>query len=773
MAGLWRLFIAVVIVAALALAWLVSTTGGARWLAERLMEQQPALQVTVESGSLLDGLTLREIAWIDTELALDVYIDQAVLRWQPECLLEQLLCLDTLHLASVNVGYAEQVQSVDYLLAEARFDFADHTIDATLQVFSKEMGRLQSQLSGALEAHRLMLRFERDDAKGAVTLQGGLDEALTWRGEITQAQVASPAGDWMLEGTPDLSVASTPTRVTLAPHCWAAQPLRLCTQPIDITPEAGQIDLRMDALALEVLRPWLPDTVRLPGSVEGSASLTWSPDVPPRVRLTLDSTDAVIEVSVAEDEPPIVLSYQRVVGDVDLTAGQVGLRVGVASRDIGTGGFAFYLNDPLTETGRLSGSVWLDGVDLAPVAGALSAVRMASGRLRATGQLSGTRQQPDFIGQLSVAGATVLPAEIVNPIEDINVDVALQGDVAILDGQFSAGEGEGALTGVLGWSEGLLRGALRITGELLEIDQGSLVKLAVSPDIAVRLAQESISVSGGLQIPFARIELAAPPAAAVRVSRDAIIVDADGEPLEAILAPARTLNSHVTVQLGDDVRFSGFGASGSLTGSLQLRQIGEANAEAEGVLELVDARYEIYNQRLSIRRGRLIFAGPIAAPRLDIEAVREEVDIMAGVRVTGQPTDPSITLFSDPYMEQSRILAYLLTGRPPGAATPSEEALLAQAALSLGILGGGTLGSALAEQLGIRDFQLEARGQGEGAQVAISGYVAPNLLVRYGVNMFQPQNTLSLRYYLNPKLYLEAVTGADSAVDVIYSFNYD
>ncbi|MBS3786228.1 MAG: translocation/assembly module TamB domain-containing protein, partial [Gammaproteobacteria bacterium] len=169
----------------------------------------------------------------------------------------------------------------------------------------------------------------------------------------------------------------------------------------------------------------------------------------------------------------------------------------------------------------------------------------------------------------------------------------------------------------------------------------------------------------------------------------------------------------------------------------------------------------------------LIFAGPLTDPRVGLEAVREAVDITAGVRVTGQPSQPRITLFSDPYMEQASILAYLLTGRPPGEASASEEALLGQAALSLGVLGGGKWGTALAEQLGIRDFQLEARGQGEDAQVAISGYIAPNLLVRYGVNMFQPQNTLSLRYYLSRQLYLEAVTGGDSAVDVIYSFNYD
>ena len=110
---------------------------------------------------------------------------------------------------------------------------------------------------------------------------------------------------------------------------------------------------------------------------------------------------------------------------------------------------------------------------------------------------------------------------------------------------------------------------------------------------------------------------------------------------------------------------------------------------------------------------------------------------------------------------------------PPGRGPLSGEALLSRAALSLGVFGGGRLGSAIAEELGIEDFQLEATGQGDEAQVAVSGYLAPNLMVRYGVGVFQPQNTLSLRYYLTEQLYLEAVSGAENALDLFYSFNYD
>ncbi|MBS3785858.1 MAG: translocation/assembly module TamB domain-containing protein, partial [Gammaproteobacteria bacterium] len=662
MAGLLRLLIALVMLSALALAWLLSTTEGARWLADRAMGQVSGLQVSVDSGSFLDGLTLNQIHWVDGESDLELSIQKAVLRWQPDCLLNREFCLDTFYVSGINVRSGEQVQTLDYLMADAHFSLATRQIGAALQAVTA------------------------DELGAKLKVEGTFDESLSWQGRINQAEVTLPVGTWSVEGTPGMTVASAQPRVTLEPHCWAGQPLRLCSEPIDITPEAGQINVSMDTLPLEILRPWLPDTLVLPGSMAGSANLLWSPDAEPRARVTMDSPAARIEVNMADDEPPITLSYQRVVADVDITAARAGLRVGIASADIGTGGFAFYVNDPLSEAAALSGSVWLDGVDLSPIAGALPAVRAASGRLRAAGELSGTPAQPEFDGLLRIGDATLLPAQIVNPIEGISLSVALEGNVAVIDGEFASGEGKGQAAGVLGWSDGLLRGALRISGQALEIDQGSLVSLSLDPDIAIRLAQESISVSGELFIPWARIQLAAPPAAAVRVSDDAVLVDDAGEPIVQTVATERTLRSHIQLRLGDDVRFSGFGATGGLTGALQLQQVGGTAAEAEGILELVDAAYEVFGQRLSIRRGRLIFAGPLTDPRVDLEAVREAVDITAGVRVTGQPSQPRITLFSDPYMEQASILAYLLTGRPPGEASASEEALLGQAALSLGVL---------------------------------------------------------------------------------------
>ncbi len=54
----------------------------------------------------------------------------------------------------------------------------------------------------------------------------------------------------------------------------------------------------------------------------------------------------------------------------------------------------------------------------------------------------------------------------------------------------------------------------------------------------------------------------------------------------------------------------------------------------------------------------------------------------------------------------------------------------------------------------------------------VSGYVLPGLQVKYGVGMSDSITTLTLRYRLMPKLYLEAVSGVDPALDLLYQFEF-
>ncbi len=641
------------------------------------------------------------------------------------------------------------------------------------------LGGGELSLQGTPEAHELALDVSEGPVEASMTLEGGVESVGDpWRGVVRQAQITAPDGIWRLQDSPALELNPMTPSLMLAAHCWGRDELRICAEPLRATPESGRLAFSLPAVDLALLDPWLPPGIELPGQVAGDGLLRWQADRPPEARLTLVSENSQLVVTPDAEQPPFELPYDRMVLDADLRPERANVRLGIAAPDLGTGGLVAAFDPAAMATEPtatpLAGQVWFDGIPLAPLAGALPQVRSVDGRLSVEGALSGTVPAPRFQGQVAIRDGEVWPAALASAFEAISLVADVDGDRAELAGAVSAGEGRAELDGQLDWSAGTLMGDLRLAGESLEIDQGALADLRVSPDLQLSLEPERIQFSGDLRVPWARIALMSAPSSAVRVSPDAVRVDRpEPEAPDVMEAAGRVLESDLLIRLGDDVRFEGYGASGRVDGELRLRQAGGAEVQGDGVLELRDARYRAYGQELGIRRGRLVFTGPLEDPRIDIEAVREVGDVVAGVRLEGSVRSPSVTLFSQPVLEQGTILAYLLTGQPPGRGTPGEEALLGQAALSFGLFGGARIGEALAEELGVEDFQLEAVGRGEETQVALSGYLAPNLLIRYGVGVFEPVNTLSLRYYFNRQLYLEAVSGAENAVDIFYSFDYD
>ncbi|AGM40583.1 hypothetical protein SPISAL_02440 [Spiribacter salinus M19-40] len=650
-----------------------------------------------------------------------------------------------------------------------------------LQYEDQALGQLEASLEGKPSAHQFTLALAGGPVPVEVQLEGGIaPDSWQWQGHVLGATAKLPDGRWRLEDQPALELDPAERSVQLAGHCWAREAYRVCAERLTASPSEAQLRLASEAVDLVVVERWLPADLGLPGEVSGTADLDWRAGQPPEARLTLVTENSQVRLPQPAGAEPLALDYDRVVVDADLRPASATLRVGIAADDLGRGGFSVSFDPTVAmenaEATSVNGTVWLDALPLTPLAGLLPQVRGVAGALRANGELTGALGSPAFQGRIALRDGRLRPAAISTPLESIDLEAVIEGRRAVIDGRFVAGEGQATVSGDIDWSTGQAEGAINLVGEGLEIEQGPSVALQVDPSLRLALEPEVIRLSGEVDVPYGRLRLVGGSPNATRVSGDAVRVGGVGEQqarAEAAGMGARSLESEIRVVLGDDVRFEGFGAAGGLNGEVRLQQLGGETVEGEGVIELVDARYQAYGQDLRVRRGRIIFSGPLSDPRLDIEAVREGEQMMAGVRVDGSARSPGITLFSTPPMEQVDILAYLLTGRPPGEESPSETALLGQAALSLGVLGGESAGQALADELGIEGFQLEAGGEGEQAQVAVSGYIAPNLLVRYGVGVFEPDDTLSLRYYLSQQFYLEAISGTESALDIFYTFDYD
>ena len=101
-------------------------------------------------------------------------------------------------------------------------------------------------------------------------------------------------------------------------------------------------------------------------------------------------------------------------------------------------------------------------------------------------------------------------------------------------------------------------------------------------------------------------------------------------------------------------------------------------------------------------------------------------------------------------MSQTEQLSWLVLGRPLDQASSGEAEALNRAVLFLGMKGGHALAESIGTGLGLDEVRLETEPTAEGEQAALvlGKYLSPRLYVSYGIGLFQPINTLRLRYTL-------------------------
>ena len=221
--------------------------------------------------------------------------------------------------------------------------------------------------------------------------------------------------------------------------------------------------------------------------------------------------------------------------------------------------------------------------------------------------------------------------------------------------------------------------------------------------------------------------------------------------------------------IGDDVRFIGFGLDARFEGRLQIASAPRKAPLGEGVIELKDATYKAYGQDLDVERGRLLFAGPMDNPGLDIRAVRTAGDVKAGIEVTGTVSRPSARVFSEPSLPDAEAFAYLLTGRPLAGASSSEGSMLGSAALALGLENADILTKNVGRELGLDEVGIS--GDGDSAGLVLGKYLTPDIFVSYVMGLFDSEDAIKVNYRLTDRISVEGLSGSDKqAVDLLYRF---
>ncbi|WP_338405567.1 translocation/assembly module TamB domain-containing protein [Vibrio hannami] len=192
-------------------------------------------------------------------------------------------------------------------------------------------------------------------------------------------------------------------------------------------------------------------------------------------------------------------------------------------------------------------------------------------------------------------------------------------------------------------------------------------------------------------------------------------------------------------------------------------------------MNVTDGTYRSFGQDLIIKEGKILMNGPADQPYLQVTAIRNPDNtadgVTAGIQVTGPASEPQIEIYSDPTMPQQNALSYLLRGQDIDGEAGGNA--MTTALIGLSLAQSGRLVGEIGAAFGVSDLQLDTEGSGDDSQVTVSGYILPGLQVKYGVGIFDAIGEFTVRYRLTKDLYLEAVSGTNSAMDILYQFEFE
>ncbi|MES2959694.1 MAG: translocation/assembly module TamB domain-containing protein [Pseudomonadota bacterium] len=404
------------------------------------------------------------------------------------------------------------------------------------------------------------------------------------------------------------------------------------------------------------------------------------------------------------------------------------------------------------------------------------------GALRVGAALGGSFGAPEITGDL--VGTRLAVRNLLQGVDvrDGELALSLRGNQASIDRfVFKGGKGELRVTG--GASLGTdPRARLQLNAERFQLLGRIDRRIVTSGSAALELSPQTLALDGRFRIDEGLIDFS---------RGDAPSLDSDvqvrggraGTPAEAIeteapapRANAATRSARVALQvdLGDELTVRGRGLDTKLRGSLALSTPGGQLA-VNGSVRTEAGTYAAYGQKLDIERGVLVFTGPAGNPRLDILALRPNLDLRVGVQVSGSSQFPRVRLISEPEMSDTDKLAWLVLGRAPDGLARTDTALLQRAALALLAGEGQGLDRTLLSNIGLDEFSVSQRESGEvrDTVVSLGKQLSRRWYVGYERGLNSTTGTWQLIYRVAQRFTLRAQAGEDNALDAIWAWRWD
>lgn len=656
----------------------------------------------------------------------------------------------------------------------------------TLRSGGREIQHGAITLTGTRKAHMLQIQGWNYYSKLYVQFVGGFNAQNDWLGQVQKGEFDSVRAHLKQTANAPIIFSASKSELFVGQHCWTSKDSQLCfDQPIRASKAKGNISFAVNNLDLKDFAAFMPEGLAMTGNLNGYAKAGWTQGKAPVIDARLITRKGELGLAADDpDDPASTMTYDEASIVAKSIQDKLLLRLDLKAPDIGTG-FASVLVNPYSANKTMQGEIAFNEVQLRVLKPFIADVRKMDGTLSFAGKIGGTLTQPLFDGGLRLKNGAISMISIPVNLDNIQLYSSIHQSSANINGAFNSGSGVGKLTGNIDWKDDP-RITLNLSGDKLLISQAPLVRAVIDTEMKLDVlpASKRISVNGIVAVPRALISMPESSATVVNVSPDVRIVKQGQDPL-AIFKSTKPwdIRADVAVSLGDKVIFQGFDSRIPLIGRLNLSQRGQQVAmRANGAIGVSQrVTIEAYGQKLDLNRAIARFNGPLSNPTLDIETNKVVSGSNVGVRVTGTATSPNIQIFNDAGLSEQEALNALITGRVNEGSSGLNNTegfksdvnnTIAAAGISLGLGGTRAFTNQIGRTLGLSGLALDAQGTGDDTQVSVTGYITPDLYIRYGVGVFTPINKLTLRYQMNKRLYLEASESVEKAIDIFYNWKF-
>ncbi|MCF7481979.1 translocation/assembly module TamB [Vibrio sp. J1-1] len=630
------------------------------------------------------------------------------------------------------------------------------------------------EVSGDEKLHQLTLDVVSDIVSTSLEIQGSLAQKpeMIWDGALTRLSLDTIQGPWALQKSTPVKINIDKQIADVQAHCWLQADSSVCLSENISVGKSGEAKLAVNNFDFSQIKTLLPAETKLQGELNAQAFAKWAPNMKPEVTLNVDMPQGQVQQAL---EQPITVGWESISFKAALAKDKLDAQWLVDVADNGDLSGNVSLINVSSESPEIAGNVSLSTLHLDFLAPLIGQYSLFKSNMNTDLTLSGDVMHPMVNGQFLIdqieLNGEVTPIDI----DSGQVAINFKGHQADLSAGINTPDGKLEITGDADWQDlQNWRTNARVFAKELKVDMPPMVKIKVEPDMTIEVTPNLAKVQGNINLPWGRIVVEELPPSAVGVSDDLVILDENLQPVDDTVEVPFNVETDINIKIGNDFRLSAFGLEGDLRGNLNVTQK-DKGPFIVGEVNIVDGSYRSFGQDLVIEEGKIMMNGPADEPYLSISAIRNpdntQDDVIAGVRVTGPASNPSLEIFSEPSMAQANALSYLLRGQDIDAESGGNA--MTTTLIGLSLAKSGRVVGQIGEAFGVQDLQLDTAGSGDDSQVTVSGYILPGLQVKYGVGIFNSLGEFTVRYRLMQDLYLEAVSGVDSAVDLLYQFEFD